>query len=87
MTTTARMTRKEASELGHRAKKAKEKEWGDTILSVADKGLQQAAQALALARVALHCRPQLAEQRVADAQRVIQQARILLRGYFDDARP
>jgi len=77
-------TKKEASELGHRAKRAKELELRDCVLSVCEKGLQDVSRALAMAAVATACRPEIAARKIAEAQRAIDIARRLMLAYYDD---
>ena len=61
-----------------RARRREELDLRDTVLKVADKGLQDVEQALARAAVAATCRPQDAAERIAEAQLAVRFTRRLL---------
>lgn len=68
----------------HRAKRAAELDLRDTVLKVADKGLQEVEVALAQAALAATCRPERAAERIARAQETIRTLRKLLVTYYDN---
>jgi hypothetical protein len=75
----------------HRARRREELDLRDTVLMVADQGLQEIERALAQAAVAATCRPENAVERIATAQQAVRSTRRLLVTYYDSeefsARP
>ena len=70
----------------HRAKRAEEIDLRDSVLKVADKGLQEVERALAQAALAATCRPEDAVERISEAQKAVRSTRRLLIIYYDEPR-